>query len=250
MIFGLFIIFAQENASETDQKPAETSQEVQPAGAAPEASKEEPQNAETLPETSQSSETSQESQPAATVQEAEAKEESKEESKEEDQPEDAKKGETTKAAKNETEDEYESEFERDEDFYIPVEEDEVTKTGRRSDTEYYRPYLGVGVSLVVIGSISVLAVMPAMGAMAVADSDICANNEEKQYAFCAVLRTGHHTAWTTGAVLSGVVGAGMVVTGSWLVSVQKPRKNQNVTLNSFTIVPRKQGMFASIGFKF
>lgn len=249
IIFGLFIVFAQENAPETEQKPVETSQEAQPAEAAPEAPKEDSQNVETLPETSQSSETSQspetsqESQQEATAQEAEAKEESKEES----QPEDAKKAETTKAVKDEREDEYETDFERDEDFYIPVDEDEATKTGHKSNTEYYRPYLGVGVPLVVIGTISVLVLMPSMGAMAFAASDGC---KDKDWAFCEQCRNDHHTAWTTGAVLSGVVGAGMIVTGSWLVSVQKPRENLNVTLNSFTIVPRKNGMFASIGFKF
>ena len=95
-----------------------------------------------------------------------------------------------------------------------------------------------------------MVMMPAMGTMAFAASDAC---EGKDWGFCEELHENnkkHHTAWTVGSVMTGVVGAGMIAVGSWLTSIEKPRENQYVTLNNVAILPTKEGMYASVGFNF
>lgn len=90
-----------------------------------------------------------------------------------------------------------------------------------TDLKYYRPYKGIGIPLIAIGAVSFAVMMPAMGAMAFAASDAC---EGKDWGFCEELHDNnkkHHTAWTVGAVMTGVVGAGMIVVGSWMTSVKK-----------------------------
>lgn len=235
MIFSACVLFAQEAPKEEpknevkEEPKTEAVAEAQPAEAAPEAVKEEPQNVETLPETSPQEEPKEEVQqePAQeTVQET-----PKEEPKTEQQPEVVA----------------ETEPQAAEESPESASKDEIPVAGRQPKAEYYRPYLGVGVPLVVLGSISVLVLMPSMGAMAFAASDGC---KDKDWDFCEQCRNDHHTAWTTGAVLTGVLGAGMIVTGSWLITVQKPRENQVVRLNNFAVMPTKKGMMASVGFNF
>ena len=95
-----------------------------------------------------------------------------------------------------------------------------------------------------------MIMMPAMGTMAFAASDAC---EGKDWDFCEELHDNnkkHHTAWTVGSVMTGVFGAGMIAVGSWLTSIEKPRENQTVQLSSLAVLPKKNGMYASIGFKF
>jgi hypothetical protein len=216
MIFSACVLFAQEAPKEEpknevkEEPKTEAVAEAQPAEAAPEAAKEEPTNVETLPETS-------------------PQEEPKNEVKEEQQPDTA------------------AELEKQAEESHAAVADGNPAPAYQAGVEYYRPYLGVGVPLVVLGSISVLVLMPAMGAMAFAASDGC---KDKDWDFCEQCRNDHHTAWTTGAVLTGVLGAGMIVTGSWLITVQKPRENQVVRLNNFAVMPTKKGMMASVGFKF
>ena len=231
MIFSACVLFAQEAPKEEpknevkEEPKTEAVAEAQPAEAAPEAVKEEPQNVETLPETSPQEE------PKEEVQQEPAQETPKEEPKTEQQPEAAA----------------ETEPQAVEESPESADKDEIPVAGRQPRVEYYRPYLGVGVPFVVIGSISVLVLMPAMGAMAFAASDGC---KDKDWDFCEQCRNDHHAAWTTGAVLTGVIGAGMIVTGSWLITVQKPRENQVVRLNNFAVMPTKKGMMASVGFNF
>ena len=232
MIFGLFILFAQEAPKEEPKN--EVKEEAQPAEAAPEAVKEEAQ-----PEAVQ---------PAETAPEAQVKEEPKEEAQPEavQQPENA--GSVQEEQAKEPQPDTAAELEQQaEESHAAVVQDEIPVVGRQPKTDYYRPYLGVGVPFVVLGSLSVVILMPAMGAMAFAASDGC---KDKDWDFCEQCRNDHHTAWTTGAVLSGVIGAGMIVTGSWLITVQKPRENQYVKLNNVAVVPTKKGMMASVGFNF
>jgi len=245
MIFSACVLFAQEAPKEEpknevkEEPKTEAVAEAQPAEAAPEAAKEEPKNVETLPETS----------PQEEPKNAEAvKEEPKEEVQQEPANETAQ--ETPKEEpKTEQQPEVAAETEQQaaEESPESASKDEIPVVGRQPRVEYYRPYLGVGVPLVVLGSISVLVLMPSMGAMAFAASDGC---KDKDWDFCEQCRNDHHTAWTTGAVLTGVLGAGMIVTGSWLITVQKPRENQVVRLNNFAVMPTKKGMMASVGFKF
>ena len=218
MIFGIFMLFAADAAPETAQENA-----VEPETAqAPAENVQEP--AETLPETSQepaenapepvetSPETSQE--PAENVQEP--AETLPETSPEPEQPAE------------------------------PVQH----RSGKPQKIKYYRPYLGAGIPLIVIGSVSFALMMPAMGTMAFAASDAC---EGKHWGFCEELHENnkkHHTAWTVGSVMTGVVGAGMIAVGSWLTSVEKPRENQCVTLEGVAVLPTKDGMYASIGLGF
>lgn len=236
MIFSACVLFAQEAPKEEPKAVEtlpETSTQEEPKNA--ETSQETPQNAETLPETSaqeepKNAETSQETpQNVETLPETSAQEEPKNMEQAEQQPDTA--AELDKQA---------------EESHAAV-ADEIPVAGRPQKTDYYRPYLGVGVPLVVLGSLSVVILMPAMGAMAFAASDGC---KDKDWDFCEQCRNDHHTAWTTGAVLTGVLGAGMIVTGSWLITVQKPRENQYVRLNNVAVVPTKKGMMASVGFNF
>ncbi|MBO4698585.1 hypothetical protein J5690_03110 [bacterium] len=222
MIFGIFMLFAadtapetaQENAvePETAQAPAETAPEqAQPAENAQEPAAAEP---EQPAETAQEPAAAEPEQPAENVQEP--VETSPETSPEPEQPAE------------------------------PVQ----PRSENPQKVEYYRPYLGAGVPLIVIGSVSFLIMMPAMGTMAFAASDAC---EGKDWDFCEELHDNnkkHHTAWTVGSVMTGVVGAGMIAVGSWLTSVEKPRKNQPLQLSAVSVLPKKNGMFASVGFKF
>ena len=220
MIFGIFMIFAADAASETAQESVETTPEqAQTAETAqePAADPEQPdenvkESVETSPETSQ--EPAETEQPAETVQEP--LETLPETSPEPEQPAE------------------------------PVQH----RSGKPQKIKYYRPYLGAGIPLIVIGSVSFALMMPAMGTMAFAASDAC---EGKDWGFCEELHENnkkHHTAWTVGSVMTGVVGAGMIAVGSWLTSIQKPRENQCVTLEGVAVLPTKDGMYASIGLGF
>ena len=212
MIFGAFILFAQE-APKEEPKNEEVKAEAQPAEAAQEAPKEAetPAQEEQKPAETQPAEAApqEEQTPAETVEEAPAQAE---------QP-------------------------------APANAPQPYVYGKTQKIKYYRPYLGAGVPLIVIGSVSFLIMMPAMGTMAFAASDAC---EGKDWDFCEELHENnkkHHTAWTVGSVMTGVVGAGMIAVGSWLTSIEKP-KNMPVEISGFSILPSNKGMFASLGLKF
>lgn len=215
MIFGVFMLFAQEAQKEepkNEEVKAEAAAEAQPAEAEPEtAQPAEQQNAEALPA------------------ETPAQEEQKPE-------------ETPAQAEPETPAQAEPETVNEPHPYVNV-------YSKPEKVKYYRPYLGAGVPLIVIGSVSFMIMMPAMGTMAFAASDAC---EGKDWDFCEELHENnkkHHTAWTVGSVMTGVVGAGMIAVGSWLTSIEKP-KNQPVEVSGFSILPSNKGMFASLGLKF
>ncbi len=212
MIFGIFMLFATDAATETSQEnavaPETVAEQAQPVENAPESVENAPEPAETAQEPAETSpETSQEPaentmEPVETVQE-------------------------------------------------PAEPEPETSKEKQHKVKYYRPYEGVGIPLVVLGSLSVVVLMPAMSFMAFAASDACEGVDWGDW--FKDLHNGNkknHTAWTTGAVLTGVLGAGMIVTGSWLISIKKPREDQFVKLNSVALVPTKEGMFASVGFAF
>ena len=218
MIFGIFMLFAADAAPETAQENA-----VEPETAqAPAENVQEP--AETLPETPQ--------EPAENTQEAV-----------ETSPETSQEPAENVQEPVETLPETSPEPEQPAEPVKP-------RSGKPQKIKYYRPYLGAGIPLIVIGSVSFALMMPAMGTMAFAASDAC---EGKDWGFCEELHENnkkHHTAWTVGSVMTGVVGAGMIAVGSWLTSVEKPRENQCVTLEGVAVLPTKDGMYASIGLGF
>ena len=218
MIFGIFMLFAADAAPETAQENA-----VEPETAqAPAENVQEP--AETLPEASQ--------EPAENTQEAV-----------ETSPE------TSQEAAENVQEPVETLPETSPEPEQPA-EPVKPRSGKPQKIKYYRPYLGAGIPLIVIGSVSFALMMPAMGTMAFAASDAC---EGKDWGFCEELHENnkkHHTAWTVGSVMTGVVGAGMIAVGSWLTSVEKPRENQCVTLEGVAVLPTKDGMYASIGLGF
>ena len=121
------------------------------------------------------------------------------------------------------------------------------KKAKMPKMHYSRPYLGAGIPMIVLGSLSVALLMPAMSAMALAASD---TGKDKDSKFWTELRNDDHAAWTAGAVLSGVLGAGMVAVGGWMVTVKKPLQNQYVEVTELSVVPTNEGMFASFGLKF
>ena len=218
MIFGIFMLFAADAAPETAQENAVEPETVQ----TPAENAQDP--VETLPETSQ--------EPAENTQESV-----------ETSPETSQETAETAQESAETLPETSTEPEQPAEPVQP-------RSENPQKIEYYRPYLGAGVPLIVIGSVSFLIMMPAMGTMAFAASDAC---EGKDWDFCEELHDNnkkHHTAWTVGSVMTGVVGAGMIAVGSWLTSVEKPRKNQPLQLSAVSVLPKKNGMFASVGFKF
>ena len=237
MIFGMFMLFAQDAAPETAQEnavapetaqtPAETAPEqaqpaentAEPVETAPETTQEPVQTAETPAE--QNVETSPET-PAET---AEQKVETEPETSQETAEQDVEKAKTAKKSKK-------------------------NRSEKPQKIKMDRPYAGAGIPLIAIGAVSFAVMMPAMGAMAFAASDAC---EGKHWGFCEELHDNnkkHHTAWTVGAVMTGVVGAGMIVVGSWMTSVKKPKENQCVELKNMAVLPTKEGMYASIGFGF
>ena len=102
----------------------------------------------------------------------------------------------------------------------------------------YRPYVGWGIPLIIVGSGSI-------GAM-IAYSVVAAYYADDDY------YDEHNDGWagyTTAAVMSGVLGTGLLITGAILTSIKRP-VNQNFTLNNLSIAPTKGGMFASAGFSF
>ena len=229
MIFGVFMLFAQEAQKEepkNEEVKAEAAAEAQPAEAAPEtAQPAEQQNAEAQPAEAPAQE---EQKPA----EPEAPEKAEAAPQEEQTP-----AETVEEAAVQAEQP------------APANAPQPYVYGKTQKIKYYRPYLGAGVPLIVIGSVSFLIMMPAMGTMAFAASDAC---EGKDWDFCEERHENnkkHHTAWTVGSVMTGVVGAGMIAVGSWLTSIQKPR-NLPVEISGFSILPSNKGMFASLGLKF
>lgn len=229
MIFGVFMLFAQEAQKEepkNEEVKAEAAAEAQPAEAAPEtAQPAEQQNAEAQPAETPAQE---EQKPA----EPEAPEKAEAAPQEEQTP-----AETVEEAPAQAEQP------------APANAPQPYVYGKTQKIKYYRPYLGAGVPLIVIGSVSFLIMMPAMGTMAFAASDAC---EGKDWDFCEELHENnkkHHTAWTVGSVMTGVVGAGMIAVGSWLTSIEKP-KNMPVEISGFSILPSNKGMFASLGLKF
>lgn len=225
MIFGVFVLFAQKTAQ--DEPKNEVNEEVKaeaPAEAQPEAAQPAEANEEAAvkeePAEADKAEAATDTKPAETAPEA--------------QQEEAQVAETTAAEpeSSEPEEGWEAESRK--------------VASGDSEIEYYRPYLGVGAPMIVIGSLSVLVFMPAMGAMAFAASDGC---KGKDWEFCKQCGNDHHAAWTTGAVLTGVLGAGMVIVGSWLSSIERP-KSELVEVSGISILPSKDGMFASVGLKF
>lgn len=57
--------------------------------------------------------------------------------------------------------------------------------------------------------------------------------------------------WTTASVAFGVLGGGLLATGTALILIKrKPPENCNVSLNNLSVAPTKDGMFASAGFSF
>ena len=217
MIFGIFMLFAVDAAPETAQESVETTPEqAEPAENAQEPAAEPEQPAESMqqPVETAPEASAETAQPAETVQEP--VEMLPETSPEPEQP----------------------------------AEPAQPRSEKPQKIKYYRPYLGAGIPLIVIGSVSFALMMPAMGTMAFAASDAC---EGKDWDFCEELHDNnkkHHTAWTVGSVMTGVVGAGMIAVGSWLTSVEKPRENQCVTLEGVAVLPTKDGMYASIGLGF
>ena len=158
MIFGVFMLFAQEAQKEepkNEEVKAEAAAEAQPAENTAEP-------VETLPETSPEP-----AQPA----EAPAQEEQKPA-----EPETPAETETPQepAQTAETQETAEPEAVNEPHPYVNV----YTKPEK---VKYYRPYLGAGVPLIVIGSVSFMIMMPAMGTMAFAASDAC---EGKYWDFC------------------------------------------------------------------
>jgi len=227
MIFGMFMLFATDAAPEAAQENAAAA-ETAAEQAQPAENTAEP--VETLPETSPEP-----AQPAEAPAQEEQKPAEPETPAETETPQEpAQTAETQETAEPETVNEPHP--------YVNV----YTKPEK---VKYYRPYLGAGVPLIVIGSVSFMIMMPAMGTMAFAASDAC---EGKDWDFCEELHENnkkHHGAWTAGSVLTGVLGAGMIAVGSWLTSIEKP-KNMPVEVSGFSILPSNKGMFASLGLKF
>lgn len=225
MIFGMFMLFAADAAPETAQENAAA-----------------PETAQTPAEPA-----AEQAQPAETAQEP-AAEPAQEPAGNAPEP--------AETAPEPVETSPETSQEPAENTMEPVSEvveepvKKAPRAGKPQKIKYYRPYLGAGIPLIVIGSVSFALMMPAMGTMAFAASDAC---EGKDWGFCEQLHDNnkkHHTAWTVGAVMTGVVGAGMIAVGSWLTSIQKPRENQCVTLEGVAVLPTKDGMYASIGLGF
>lgn len=225
MIFGIFMLFAADAAPETAQENAAA-----------------PETAQTPAEPA-----AEQAQPAETAQEP-AAEPAQEPAGNAPEP--------AETAPEPVETSPETSQEPAENTMEPVSEvveepvKKAPRAGKPQKIKYYRPYLGAGIPLIVIGSVSFALMMPAMGTMAFAASDAC---EGKDWGFCTELHENnkkHHTAWTVGAVMTGVVGAGMIAVGSWLTSIQKPRENQCVTLEGVAVLPTKDGMYASIGLGF
>ena len=116
----------------------------------------------------------------------------------------------------------------------------------------YRPYVGWGVPLIIIGA-GALANMAWTSAVAKYYVDNGSYYVRGGYGYNAYeYHEGNDKAcagYTTAAVMSGVLGAGLLITGAILTSIKRP-VDQNFTLNNLSVTSTKGGMFASAGFAF
>lgn len=95
---------------------------------------------------------------------------------------------------------------------------------------YYKPYIGLSITLAVFAGLSIGTGM-VLGLIAL---------EEDQW-----------KGYGEGAVATTVIGFALIVPAVILEHIEKPVKNKRFSLNNISVIPTKDGMFASlqVGFK-
>lgn len=127
----------------------------------------------------------------------------------------------------------------------------------------YHPYKGAGITLIVIGAV--------IGAGGVAAFHILSDKEYKEYkeytyysnAFSAVYagmyyddylhKANKHrkksNTYRTIEITSGAAGGALILTGIVFAAIKK-EKTQNTAFTNFSVMPSKDGLYASVGFEF
>ena len=109
----------------------------------------------------------------------------------------------------------------------------VSQKPRKFKPYPYRPW---GTALMLVGSLSIGVMSYTAYTARIFERD----NDYHPWA-----------GWTTASVAFGVLGGGLLATGTALLFIKrKPPENCNVSLNNLSVAPTKDGMFASAGFSF
>lgn len=116
-------------------------------------------------------------------------------------------------------------------------EQEKSSSLPNDQQEYSRPYMGWGIPAIIIGSIW----MGGMIGFSVTAAN-CADNND-----CSI---SEGLAWSYAAVASGLLGAGLIVSGALFTTIKKPRKPKSVSVKNLSVSPIKNGVYASAGFTF
>lgn len=108
--------------------------------------------------------------------------------------------------------------------------------------QYYRPYKGFGITLLILGGIALTEVMPitAYFAAAYSDPDDYDYDESK------------YKDLKNASIAMGVIGGAFILGGIIFTATKRPVPNQNqkIELSNLSVAPKKGGMFTSVGFRF
>ena len=115
-------------------------------------------------------------------------------------------------------------------------EQEKSSSLPNDQQEYSRPYLGWGIPAIFIGGLGIAGMIGFSVAAASCYDDF-----------------DHMAEWigfSYAAAFSGLLGAGLIVSGALFTTIKKPRKPKSVSVNNLSVSPIKNGVYASAGFTF
>ena len=115
-------------------------------------------------------------------------------------------------------------------------EQEESSSLPNDQQEYSRPYMGWGIPAIIIGSMGIAAMIAFSAAAADFDDEFDTMDTWVGFSYAAVA--------------SGLLGAGLIVSGALFTNIKKPRKPKSVSVNNLSVSPIKNGVYASAGFTF
>lgn len=101
---------------------------------------------------------------------------------------------------------------------------------------YSRPYMGWGIPAIIIGSMGIALMIGFSTAAASCYDDFD--------------HMGEWIGFSYAAAFSGLLGAGLIVSGAIFTTIKQPRKPKSVSVNNLSVSPTKNGVYASAGFNF
>jgi len=123
---------------------------------------------------------------------------------------------------------------RNNNFVSP--EQEKSSSLPNDQQTYSRPYLGWGIPAIIIGSMGIAGMIAFSTAAASCYDDFDHMGEWVELSYAAAF--------------SGLLGAGLIVSGAIFTTIKKPQKPKSVSVNNLSVSPIKNGVYASAGFNF